>query len=281
MDPGTQAWLKTESKLSPVAIGALLAEETRPRIVSIDAGHIVILRGVNLNPGANPEDMVSIRIWIDDRRVITMRRRRLLAVQDIRDAIDAGRGPKSIDEFMATLASGLLQRMTPVIIDLEDRLDELEEAGVTLPQLEMRDRLITLRRQAIPLRRFLSPQRDALLQIAALTANWLSNEQAARIRETYDQTSRLIENLDAMRERAGLLHEEIASRIAERANRHMYILTIVAAVFLPLGFLTGLLGINVGGIPGADNQSGFLIVSGIIAAICLAEIVLLRLLRWI
>ena len=69
--------------------------------------------------------------------------------------------------------------------------------------------------------------------------------------------------------------------MAERMNRNMYVLTIVAAIFLPLGLLTGLLGINVGGIPGSDNPLAFLIVCALIVGVGVLEYALLRLLRWI
>ena len=280
-DPDTESWLRSERDLPTLAIEALLAEETRPRIFSIGSGHIIILRGVNLNPGADPEDMVSIRLWVENGRIISLRRRRLLAVQDLRNAFESGKGPRTIGEFLAVLAFTLIERMSPVVTDLEDVLDELEESGVTLPTAEQRDRLVSLRRQAIPLRRFLSPQRDALLHASTLKVDWLDAEHAARMREAYDQASRLIESLDAIRERAGLLHEEFANRVAERTNRNMYVLTVAAAIFLPLGFLTGLLGINVAGIPGTENPSAFSIVTGLIIIIGAAEFALLKFLRWI
>lgn len=61
----------------------------------------------------------------------------------------------------------------------------------------------------------------------------------------------------------------------------MYILSIIAAIFLPLGFITGLLGINVGGIPWAENTNGFLLTALCIGVIVAFEIVLFKLLKWI
>jgi Mg2+ and Co2+ transporter CorA len=64
-DEASQAWLHNESGLEPVIVDVLLADETRPRSFSTDRGLLVVLRGVNTNPGADPEDMVSIRVWIE------------------------------------------------------------------------------------------------------------------------------------------------------------------------------------------------------------------------
>ena len=75
-NPEVQRWVHEDAGLDSIAAEALLAEATRPRWVMFDQGLLVILRGVNLNPGADPEDMVSIRIWIEHHRVISMRLRR-------------------------------------------------------------------------------------------------------------------------------------------------------------------------------------------------------------
>jgi zinc transporter len=277
----TEEWLRKGAKIPPLAVEALMAEETRPRVFQLGNGHMVILRGVNLNPGAAPEDLVSIRLWIEDDRIISLRRVRLLAIQDIREGIKAGTGPDSISGFLASLAMALLTRMSNVVIELEDAVDELEEEGAALPSAEQREKLMEIRRQAIPLRRFLSPQREVLQQLLTLNTSWLKADDLPRIREALEQASRLIETLDAIRERAGLLHEEMTNRMAERTNRNMYVLTVVAAIFLPLGLITGLLGINVGGIPGTDEPLAFLIVCLILVGAGIAEFVLLRLLRWI
>ena len=83
---------------------------------------------------------------------------------------------------------------------------------------------------------------------------------------------RYVEDLDESRERAAVTQEELAGRISDRMNKTMYMLAIVATVFLPLGLLTGLLGINVGGIPGTDNTYAFLIVCLMLVSLAFAEL---------
>ena len=70
------------------------------------------------------------------------------------------------------------------------------------------------------------------------------------------------ELLDAIRDRAQVVQDQVMDTRAEQMNKQMLLLSVVAAIFLPLGFITGLLGINVGGMPGADNPAAFWIVSG-------------------
>ena len=79
-DEASRSWLENESGLDPLIVDTLLAEETRPRSFSTDKGLLVVLRGVNTNPGQDPEDMVSVRVWLERDRIISTRRRRLLSV---------------------------------------------------------------------------------------------------------------------------------------------------------------------------------------------------------
>ena len=275
------AWLRDRSGLDPVVVDALLAEETRPRAVAIGRGLLVILRGVNLNPGADPEDMVSLRMWIDAERIVSVRLRRLMAVQDIRESLARGSGPTAPGDFLVDIATRLVERMGPVIDDLDDRTDELEDRMLTGESREMRKTLAGIRHQAIVLRRYLAPQRDATARLQSEEQPWIDTREKARLREVTDRVVRYIEDLDSVRDRAAVIQDELASRLSEQMNRTMYHLTVVASIMLPLGFLTGLLGINVGGIPGSENPWGFAAVCAILAAVVAVQVVLFRRLRWL
>ncbi len=253
----TKRWLNEHSQLDPVVINALLSEETRPRATIVNEGLLISLRGVNLAPNSNPEDMVSIRIWLEKSRIVSSRRRLLLSVSDIVSDLNQGAGPKSPAQLFVQLTERLMFRMADTINDLEDKVLAIEENILANNSFTLRSELADLRRQVIALRRYLSPQREAMQQLQSEKINLFSNDDKIRLREVTDQLIRFVEDLDSIRDRATVTQEEVSNRLNEQMNNRMYVLSIVAAIFLPLGFLTGLLGINVGGIPGADNTSAF------------------------
>jgi zinc transporter len=274
-------WLTEESGLDDVALHALLAEETRPRAVSHDGGLILVLRGVNLNPGQEPDDMVSLRIWGDARRVITLRFRRLMAVEDLVADIEAGNGPVNVGAFVVRVVDRLTVRMWPVVGTMDEQMDEFERA-VAADEIDgLRERLVDLRSEAIGIRRFVAPQREALARLTTESLNWLNERERMRLRETADQVARIVEDLDSMRERGGLVKDELMTRISERMNRTMYLLSVVAAVMLPATFVTGLLGMNVGGVPLAEDNEGFLWVCLSLGAVAVGLIWLFRRLKWL
>lgn len=277
----TAPWLCDTANVPTIAAHALLAEETRPSVKEFANGYVINLRGINLNTDAANEDMVAVRLWVTPEEIISLRRYKLMAVQDLRNEYENGAGPKTIGSFISELCHGLTQRISNKLNDLEESLDALEEAAIEKPSAKQRNEVMNIRRKAIPLKRFLFPQRDALEELSRLNVKWLSTTDKEHIREAYHQLSRIIEALDAFKERATLLQEELTNLSAEVANNNTYVLTIVAAIFLPLGFLTGLLGINVGGVPGIENPWSFIIVCICMVIIGVIEIIILKWLKWI
>lgn len=114
-------WIMRQSQVDEVAAKALVSDETRPRATNLGEATLLSLRGVNMNPGSNPEDMVSIRIWVDKYRVISVRRRALLATGEIVQSLAEGAGPRNTGAFIVSLIARLIYRTQVVINDLDDR----------------------------------------------------------------------------------------------------------------------------------------------------------------
>ncbi|MEM7650574.1 MAG: zinc transporter ZntB [Pseudomonadota bacterium] len=279
--PETRDWLQKEIPyLDSIIIDALLAEETRPRIVECESGVLLILRGVNLNDDAQPEDMVSTRLWVDAHRIISLHKRNLKAVADIHDRLRDGKGPKNSGEFIAMLSARLFERMESVFSELDEYLDDVEEQVMETPDAKDRQAITSIRKRAILFRRYIAPQRDVIAYLRSSEQDWLEQNHKRRLQESLDRVTRYIEDLDAIRERAQIIKDELANALADKLNKNMYVLSVVAAIFLPLGFLTGLLGINIGGMPGADNPEAFWAFCAMLVAVVLLQIVLFKKMKW-
>jgi zinc transporter len=279
--PKTRKWLQTElSYLDHLIINALLADETRPRLTEYRDGLLVILRGVNLNENSAPEDMVSIRLWVDPHRIISLRRRKLRTIGDIETNLKEGSGPHNAGDFIVDLCARMFERMEPVLLDLDDRTDDVEEKVMENPDAGLRRDIIDIRKQAIMMRRYISPQREVLAGLRDSQLPWITHAHKRHLQESLDRLTRYVEDLDAIRERAQIVKDELSNMLADKLNRNMYLLSVIAAIFLPLGFLTGLLGINVGGIPGSDNPHAFWIFAGALLTLVAAQVALFKKLDW-
>ena len=281
--PETRGWLEGEAALDPLVVDALLADETRPRCTEHAGGILLNLRGVNLNPEADPEDMLSIRVYVTPKRIVSARRFHLMAIEDIRKALGNGTGPATPGMFMAMLADRLLMRIGEKIGDLEDEMDGLEDEVLVEQRATIRGALSNLRRLAITFRRHISPQREALARLATMDieVGFITPRERNRIREAFDAVSRQVENLDEVRERASVIQEELTTRLSDMMNQKLYVLSVAAAIFLPLNLVAGMLGMNVAGMPGVTDHRAFFIATGLLIVVGVLEYIIMRWKRWI
>lgn len=274
-------WLQDDIGLDHLVVEALTADETRPRSLSVGDGLLTVLRGVNTNPGDDPEDMVSIRLWIERDRIISTRRRKLLSVQDLKAQLEQGIGPKTSGEFLSELIGRLADRIGVFVDAIEESLSSIEESESVDSAQDRRRSLAAVRRQIAAVRRFVAPQRDALDRLYRNPGELLSDRETNSLREEADRVTRYLEDLDLARERAVVLQEELLNELAQLQNTRMYVLSVVAAIFLPLTFVTGLLGMNVGGLPGVESSEGFLVALVVMVVTSAAMLIYFRFRKWL
>lgn len=255
-----------ELGIDPVTARALVAEETRPRAIHTGDGALVILRGVNANGASGTQDMVSVRLWIDGGKVVSVQLRKLQAVDELADEVAAGKGPEGPGEFLNVLADRLTDRMQDTVDHLDMALDRLEVTDAGAPPPQLRAEIARVRRRIGMLRRFIAPQRDALEVLVVEPFEWQNPLQERRLAETVDRITRLVEQLDEMHLRAAVAQESLSGYVAEKLNRTMVLLSVIAGIFMPLGFVTGLLGMNLAGIPYAESDWAFLTVAAVLVA---------------
>lgn len=274
-------WITNKSKIDSIAIDALLAENTRPRTVILNDSLLVALRGINLEPKSKPEKMISLRIYISKNLIITTSKKNILSVLELEEELKKGVGVKSTSEFLVELTERMIDRIDDFIEKIEDRADTLEENLIINKNTEFRAEILNIRRETILLKRYLAPQKEALSKLYNERLHWINEYQKIELRETTDQLIRYIEELDTIRDKVILIQEELMGVLSEQMNKKMFILSIISAIFLPLTFLTGLLGINVSGIPGASNQNAFFIFTAILVCVVAFQFMLFKKKNWI
>jgi zinc transporter len=238
-----------------MAANALLASETRPRCDEVDDAVLINLRGTAFDTMQDSDGLVSIRVWVEGQRVTSVSRHRLAALAKVEAAMRAGRLADGGD-FVAVLAQAISKELDPQVAGLGDELDDCEEM-LDGDVYTLRRKIARIRSQAIVLRRFVAPDRDALVAMAQLDFEWISKDDQLHLREAADRFARMAEELEAVRERAALLHEQLTDLRAEMIDQRSLAIAVTAFIFLPLTFVTGLLGMNVAGIPYADEPWAF------------------------
>lgn len=273
-------WIRDQADIPHIAREAMLAQETRPRATLIGNGALVNLRGLGTTPDDDPDALVSTRFWADRGRVISVSFRTPKALATVVDRFHAG---EIVDpgDLLSRFAEATSDLLDPDVAELGDTMDDCEVVVDSASILATRRRVTEVRSQAISYRRFVAPQRQALERLAAAELDWLDEEDRMHLREAADRAARMAEELEAMRERAALIHEELTDRRAEVIDTRALLISIVALIFLPLTFITGLLGMNVDGIPYAHEPWAFWGVTGFCLIIALGVLGWFVRARWI
>lgn len=282
--PGMAEWLQSEFGIAQAIAELLTSDDTRPRAFRDGDRLVATLRGINFNPGADPEDMVSMQLWSDGSRVITLRRHPLQTPRDVLDDIDGGRGPVDAGALITSLAEHMVHRINRVIVDMNDAIDRLEDVELDKEDNEgLLVQIAAIRRSALALQRHMGPQHVALESISRDAPDWFEKHDRREIGETIALLRRFIDDIDVSKESAVVLMDELRSRALARSEKTNRRLTLVATVFLPLSFLVGLFGINVGGMPWADiagHPRGFWFVTGLCVAFAAVTLFLFRRWKW-
>lgn len=250
----TKLWFLERSNLPKDICHAFLDSKTNERFIVKDNGFFFIFRALNLNEGQEKEDMVSLRIWVDEKSIITMRSRKVVGIDYVRDNLLNNKS-ESTKKIFLDILDKLSDTTSNYIDELYDVVEEIDEILMDNHSNELRLKISNLRKKTIELKRFILPQKNILEQV--LKENIFSGYDKSRFKNILEHNGRITENLSALRERANVCHEEFQNKGNEKMNKTMYILTILSTIFLPLNFIGSLLGVNLAGIPGANNPNSF------------------------
>ncbi|MFG1345015.1 zinc transporter ZntB [Xanthobacter autotrophicus DSM 431] len=276
-----QTYLRQTAGLDPNVQESMLEDQCRPRCAMFVDGALLSLRGINLQRNALPEELVTIHLWVDARRIISVQHDFLSSIADFEDALVRGRCPRAQGEFVAELSMRLVERVDAVVNTLIEDADELEDAVLTTDSSELLPKLAVLRRVAIKLRRHIAPQREALNHFALEDDPWMGPKDRNRLRDAADRVARFSEELDSVRERAAVIREQMVDTRAEQMNKSMLVLAVVTVVFAPMTLISGMFGMNVGGIPGNTDPEAFWALAFAMLVLGFILLWLFRRMKWI
>ena len=269
-----------EQGIETFVADTMMRVESRPHTVKSGEGLMIILRGINRNAGADPEDMVSIRIWAEPARMLSVRFRPVRAPQMILEELNDGRGPQSIAELVIAIIEKIADGIAAFVDDIEERMEIYEQRIEEGAKSEIRGDISAVRRQLAVVRRYLAPQREALDTLYRYAGGHFDDEETYALREQSYRMTRYIEDLYLVRERAMVAQEELMNRVAHEQNARTYLFSVVATIFLPITFISGVFGMNTAGLPGLDYSPAFWIVAAVMGVTSAAIVIWLRFKKW-
>jgi zinc transporter len=274
-----KSYLKTNENIDDYSIDVLTDENPVVTVGEEKDSLIVIVRGIDFNDELNLGSMLSVRIYIKDNKVITAQKRKVRAVEDLENMISANNSIKTIGVFLAKLIGKLCDRVDNKLLEISTKLEDIEEKVIDNPKEEYRQDLLDIRKAVINLRKHLIPQKDVLLTLCDDDNKVFNHDDIRSLTFSYKKVSRYVDDLNTYNEQFSIVQDELQNSLSEKTNRNTYFLSVLATTFIPAGFLTGLFGINVGGLPLANNPDGFVIFVIVLFCMILIQTVIFRLLK--
>jgi zinc transporter len=235
------------------------------RIELADNALIAVVNDVVHDFSFDPSDIATLWLSVDRQVVISARRQPLKAIEGLRQAVRAGEPIRSPVELLTHLLRDQADALVKIVRDAIGRVDGIEDNLLQGKLKRKRTDLGSLRRVLVRLRRLLAPEPAALFRLLQKPPAWVADVDSEELRAATEEFAVVLNDMASLQERIKLLQEEIAAQVNESNNQSLYVLTIVTVLALPINIIAGLLGMNVGGVPMAQDPEGFWIVATIVA----------------
>ena len=268
-DEGRQ-WLASQSGLDDAIITRLLEPAPSTYWRRFGQGlhfhaHTAVLGG-----DGSTVTTVDFGVWLEAGRILTVRQGKVPALDGAKEACSKGVGPSSPWALIAFVLSEGLSRMEQLLHDLNATLDQLEDEVLTEGREPPIHRIAELQKRLVYARRFRAPLASMVSFISSQPGSAIDDALRDELEGIVNVVSQHQELLGLSIDRASALQGQIRDQLADSMNTATYRFTWVATVFLPLSFLTGLLGINVAGIPGDHDPVAFWLVCGVLCGLAAA-----------
>ncbi len=260
-----ERWLQRHAGLPDTFFETLHDGLHSTRIERDESSLIAVINDVHFDFSFDSSDIATLWISVDRRLVVTARQSALRSVDGLRTAIKRGEKIRSTVELLERLMRAQADVLVDIVRGVTLRIDQIEDQLLSGKLDHKRTRLGVLRRLLVRLQRLLAPEPAALFRLLQHPPGWMAERDVEELRQSTEEFSVALRDMAALQERIKLVQEEIAAAVNEGTGRSLFVLTIVTVLALPINILAGLFGMNVGGIPLAQNEHGFWVLVGIVA----------------
>ncbi|HMN20826.1 MAG TPA: magnesium/cobalt transporter CorA [Ottowia sp.] len=273
--------------LHPLALEDVLHREARAKVEEFDGQQFVVLSQVHRDASGDfCTDQVGFFLGAD--YVISINQGPEDVFGPVRERIRAGSKVRAhgADYLLYALIDVIVDGAFALLEELGDRLEALEDEILDDPNREARNQIHCAKRELVQMRRAWWPQREVIAALMRDEEHWLSDTTRLYLRDCYDHCVIVIDFVETYREMTSSLLDTYLSAVTQRMNDIMKALTIIATIFLPLTFITGLYGMNFDtsspwNLPELHWRYGYPYVLGVMSGVVIGMVIYFRRKRWL
>jgi zinc transporter len=262
--PGDIDWLAREASLSDAAKELMTAPLKLSRREYLEDGVFLGLQAPQSSHSFDQDELVDLKLLITPDSLISAHPGTVAAMASLHEAIGRNQKPMSPVGLLGLMIAQMTRRFEVMVFDIVTETDAAEDGFLDQGRMPSMPDLNRLRRRIFQLLRQVKTGKLLLAPLATDPALDLSSDDRLILARSIDHIGRYLDSLEDCRARGQMLNDLIEGEWAKVMTRSNVKLTLVATVFLPLTFVSGLLGMNVAGIPSAHNPMGFWVVTGLL-----------------
>ncbi len=263
---GAVRWLERHTRLPHGFYEALGSPARSTRVERDDEALVAVVNDVMFDFDFDASDLSTLWIGLERGLVVTGRQQRLRSIDALRTRIKRGESLHSPLQLLDYLLHEQCDVLTDIVRQVTQRADAIEDRLLAGRSSVQRTALGALRRLLVRLQRLMAPEPASLFRLLQHPPLWVSAGDLQALREVNEEFLVVLSDMASLQERIKLLQEEVAAAVSEATNRSLFMLTVMTVLALPINILAGLFGMNVGGIPLAQDENGFWIIAASILA---------------
>ena len=261
----SENWMKQNVKLPAAFFDSLRTEESSTRLELDDDMLVAVVHDVLFETSFETSAVGSSIVCIGPQLLLSARLRPLRSMDKLREAVRTGHVFNTPVELLAHLLREQANVLSEILRRSTTRVDQIEDRILANRSSTSRAELGALRRSLVRLQRLLAPEPAAFFRLLNRPLSWISQADLGELQQAAEEFSASLNDSISLVERLKLIQEELAALNNEQTSRTLFVLTVVTVVALPINLVSGLFGMNVGGIPFNGHEHGFgFIVSSLI-----------------
>jgi len=267
----------------PLAIEDCIAESHLPKLDDFGDYLFLVLHGARRGDVSGTFKTIELNFFLGKRYLVTYHQQLSRSINRtkercLKNSLAMSRG---MDFLLYEILDGTVDNYFPILDDFDEVINELEHEAIHNPSNDILNRIFSLKRDGMYLRRVTSPQREILNRLSRDPFAVVNKRAAIYFRDVYDHLVRISDLAESYKDLTTGLLEAYLSVVSNRLNEIMKLLTVFTAVMMPMTVITGIYGMNFKNMPELDSPFGYYITIGIMAVIAVAMLGFFRMKKWL
>lgn len=275
--------LTRDYELHPLVVEDILNTDQRPKMEDFGSYIYMVMKMLSYNQAEAEVEIEQVSMILGNNFLISFQEKEGDVFDSIRERIRTAKGrirKSGVDYLVYTLIDAVIDNYFLILEKIGEKIEVLEEELINTPTQETMRNIHSLKREMIFLRKSVWPMRELINGLQKSESSVIKKSTGIFLRDVYDHTIQVIDTVESLRDMASGMLDIYLSSISNRMNEVMKVLTIFAAIFIPLTFIAGVYGMNFKFMPELEWKYGYFVALSLMAAVGITLVLFFKRKKW-